>query len=70
MEKRVPHVTVEGGDVVAKDEGKVEMDGSGMGRYGLRAEELDSEGRFVGELQGDGREVIPGVELEGSRVRR
>jgi hypothetical protein len=45
----------------------VEIDGRGaQGRYGLRPEELDSEGRYVGELHGDGRH---GVELQGSEVR-
>jgi hypothetical protein len=48
----------------------VEIDGSGtQGRYGLRAEELDSEGRYVGELHGDGRQFGGGVELPGSEVR-
>lgn len=63
-EKGIPMVSVEG-----KEEGKVEMDGTGMGRYGLRPEELDAEGRFVGELHGDGRELVPGVELAESEVR-
>jgi hypothetical protein len=41
-------------------------DGSGArGRYGLRPEEPDSEGRYVGELHRDGRQ---GVELQGSEV--
>jgi len=48
----------------------VEIDGSGtQGRYGLRAEELDNEGRYVGELHGDGRQSGGGVELPGSEVR-
>jgi hypothetical protein len=63
-------VAVEDVGVVEAEKGKVEMDARGMARYGLRPEELDSEGRFVGELHGDGREVVPGVELEGSEVRR
>jgi hypothetical protein len=46
-----------------------EMDGQGEGKYGLRPEELDSEGRYVGELHGDGRQ-FGGVELEGSEVVR
>ena len=64
-----------GGDVVGQREG-VEVDGTGLGvggpggesRYGLRPEELDSEGRYVGELHGDGRQ-FGGVELEGREVR-
>jgi hypothetical protein len=62
-------------------DGKVEMDGRGegqglgqglgQGRYGLRPEELDGEGRYVGELHGDGRQFGGGgVELEGSGVGR
>jgi hypothetical protein len=45
------------------------MDGRGVqaARYGLRPEELDSEGRYVGELHGDGRQ-FGGVELQGSEV--
>ena len=48
-----------------------EIDGRGVeGRYGLRPEELDSEGRYVGELHGDGRQQFEGVELQGSEVVR
>jgi len=36
---------------------------------GCGPEELDSEGRYVGELHGDGRQFIE-VELQGSEVRR
>jgi hypothetical protein len=56
---------------VSPESAKVEMDGQGQGqgRYGLRPEELDSEGRYVGELHGDGRQ-FGGVELEGSGVLR
>jgi hypothetical protein len=59
---------------VSPQGGKVEIDGRGVdgqgeGRYGLRPEELDSEGRYVGELHGDGRQ-FGGVELEGSEVVR
>ena len=51
-----------------KKEAIVEMPGvHGEGRYGLRPEELDSEGRYVGELHGDGRQG--GFELEGTEVR-
>jgi hypothetical protein len=32
------------------------------GRYGLRREELDADGRYVGELHGDGRQFT-GSEL-------
>lgn len=64
-----------GGGVVGQREG-VEVDGTGLGvgelggegRYGLRPEELDSEGRYVGELHGDGRQ-FGGIELEGREVR-
>ncbi|KAE8452937.1 hypothetical protein EG329_012124 [Mollisiaceae sp. DMI_Dod_QoI] len=68
-------------DVKEKEEGLgrkegVEVDGTGLAvgelggesRYGLRPEELDSEGRYVGELHGDGRQ-FGGAELEGSEVR-
>jgi hypothetical protein len=63
------------GNLVGQREG-VEVDGGGLGvrelggegRYGLRAEELDSEGRYVGELHGDGRQY-GGVALEGRGVR-
>jgi hypothetical protein len=34
----------------------------GEGKYGLRPEELDAEGRYIGELHGDGRQVT-GSEL-------
>ncbi|KAN0090034.1 hypothetical protein V8E51_018613 [Hyaloscypha variabilis] len=62
-------------DVVEQRDG-VEVDGTGLGarelggegRYGLRPEELDSEGRYVGELHGDGRQ-FGGFELEGQEVR-
>jgi hypothetical protein len=54
--------------------GREEMEGRGVerreGRYGLRPEELDSEGRYVGELHGDGRQVVPGFELQGSETLR
>jgi hypothetical protein len=67
-EKGIPIVSVVAGEV--NEERKVEIDGAGtdIGKYGLRPEELDAEGRFVGELHGDGREVVPG-ELAGSEVR-
>jgi hypothetical protein len=62
---------------VSPESGKVEMDGrgeglgQGQGRYGLRPEELDGDGRYVGELHGDGRQFGGGgVELEGSGVLR
>jgi hypothetical protein len=53
----------------------VEIDGRGVqaqgggGRYGLRPEELDSQGRYVGELHGDGRQG-GGFELQGTEVVR
>ena len=58
---------------VSPESGKVEVEmdaqGLGQGRYGLRPEELDSQGRYVGELHGDGRQFGGGgVELEGSGV--
>jgi hypothetical protein len=58
---------------VSPERGEVEMDAQGQGRYGLRPEELDGEGRYVGELHGDGRQFGGGgggVELEGSGVLR
>jgi hypothetical protein len=66
----IPDAKKEG--VVVVDRG-VEVDGTGMeeggeGRYGLRPEELDGEGRYVGELHGDGRQ-FGGVELEGRELR-
>ncbi|KAF4633134.1 hypothetical protein G7Y89_g4983 [Cudoniella acicularis] len=35
------------------------------GRYGLRPEELDSSGRYAGELHGDGRQGVNHAELPG-----
>ena len=49
---------------------KVEVDRQAVeARYGLRPEELDAEGRYVGELHGDGRQV-QGIELQATKVRR
>jgi hypothetical protein len=39
------------------------------GRYRLRHEELDGQGRYVGELHGDERQ-IEGIELQGTEVVR
>jgi hypothetical protein len=47
----------------------VQAQGGGDGRYGLRSEELDSQGRYVGELHGDGRQG-GGFELQGTEVVR
>jgi hypothetical protein len=47
----------------------VQAQGGGGGRYGLRPEELDSQGRYVGELHGDGRQGR-GFELQGTEVLR
>jgi hypothetical protein len=57
-----------GGEEVRRGPGRAGLEG----RYGLRPEELDSEGRYVGELHGDGRQghYGGGVELEGSEVLR
>ncbi|KAH8787221.1 hypothetical protein BGZ57DRAFT_880171 [Hyaloscypha finlandica] len=62
-------------DMSAREKG-VEMDGRGVqaqrggeGRYGLRPEELDGQGRYVGELHGDGRQGGR-FELQGSEVVR
>jgi hypothetical protein len=74
-EKGIPLVGVDAKEVVQEVRepisggGGVEMDGRGVqaARYGLRPEELDSEGRYVGELHGDGRQ-FGGVELQGSEV--
>jgi hypothetical protein len=62
-------------DMSAREKG-VEIDGRGVqaqrggeGRYGLRPEELDGQGRYVGELHGDGRQG-GGFELQGSEVVR
>lgn len=68
-EKEKVNVMSEVVSPVSPQSGKVEMDAQGQGRYGLRPEELDSEGRYVGELHGDGRQ-FGGVELEGSGVLR
>jgi hypothetical protein len=51
----------EGFEVDGEGLGVRELGGEGM--YGLRPEELDSEGRYVGELHGDGRQY-GGIELE------
>jgi hypothetical protein len=50
-------------DVTKPDLSPEEIDGAP--KYGLRSEELDAEGRYVGELHGDGRQVTE-VELPGS----
>jgi hypothetical protein len=74
-ETAIPMVDVVGTEVEEgprdRVESGVEIDSRGVQetRYGLRPEELDSEGRFVGELHGDGRQ-FGGVELQGSEVSR
>jgi hypothetical protein len=62
-------------DMSAGEKG-VEIDGRGVraqgggdGRCGLRSEGLDSQGRYVGELHGDGRQG-GGFELQGTEVVR
>jgi hypothetical protein len=77
-EKGIPLVGVDAKEVVEERKeqviggaGGVEMDGRAIAatKYGLRPEELDEQGRYVGELHGDGRQVFGG-ELQGSEVRR
>jgi hypothetical protein len=76
-EKGIPFVGVGEKEVAQEAEepvnggGGVEIGGREVqaARYGLRPEELDSEGRYVGELHGDGRQ-FGGVELQGSEVVR
>jgi len=67
----VSPVSPESGKVEVEMDGRGRGEGQGQGRYGLRPEELDGEGRYVGELHGDGRQFGGGgVELEGSGVLR
>lgn len=67
LPEKVGAEAVIGQKEVIPDEKKERHEVYGEGRYGLRPEELDSEGRYVGELHGDGRQG--GFELEGTEVQ-